>query len=74
MTSRLQADNKELVPREVKILSMVARAYTNKQIAEELGMKTRTVYQHLYHIYKKICTGTKENRVEAVLYYWHSDL
>jgi DNA-binding NarL/FixJ family response regulator len=43
-----------LTSREVEILRLVARGLTNRQLAEELGVSTRTVDAHLRSVYAKL--------------------
>ena len=56
----LQTESKNtivLTPREVDILSLLAKEYTNEQIANELFISYRTVETHRKNIMQK--TGTK---------------
>ena len=43
-----------LTGREVEVLSLVAAGLMNRQIAERLGVSTRTVDAHLRSIYAKL--------------------
>jgi DNA-binding NarL/FixJ family response regulator len=43
-----------LTTREVEILRLVTSGRTNRQLAEELGVSTRTVDAHLRSIYAKL--------------------
>ncbi|TMF60147.1 MAG: response regulator transcription factor [Chloroflexi bacterium] len=43
-----------LTAREVEVLSLVAAGLMNRQIAERLGVSTRTVDAHLRSIYAKL--------------------
>lgn len=43
-----------LSEQEKKVLEQVGRLYTNKEIAEELGISVRTVHKHKENICKKI--------------------
>ena len=52
MPRRLRADG--LTPREVQILRLVTSGRTNRQLAEELGVSTRTIDAHLRSIYAKL--------------------
>ena len=53
-----------LTEREVEVLSLAARGYTNKAISVQLFISDRTVQGHLAHIYAKLQTNT---RTEAVM-------
>ena len=54
----------ELTPREVEILTQVAKGASNAQIAEKLFIKDTTIKTHLNNIYKKL---NVESRVQATL-------
>jgi HD-GYP domain-containing protein (c-di-GMP phosphodiesterase class II) len=54
-----------LTPREVEILRLVARGLLNKQIAQRLGIRPKTVGNHVEHIYMKIGVS---NRAAASLF------
>lgn len=43
-----------LTPREVEVLTLVAKGKTNRQIAEELFISEKTVASHLNHIFTKL--------------------
>jgi DNA-binding NarL/FixJ family response regulator len=43
-----------LTAREVEVLGLLARGYTNKQIASRLGLSAKTVSNHLEHVYAKL--------------------
>jgi pimeloyl-ACP methyl ester carboxylesterase len=50
-----------LTPREVEVLTLIARGRTNKEIAAALALSVHTVERHLTHIYPKIgCRGRTE--------------
>lgn len=53
-----------LTPREVDILPLLTRGYSNKEIARTLGLSEKTIKYHLTHLLKKL--GAR-NRVEAAL-------
>jgi DNA-binding NarL/FixJ family response regulator len=50
--------------REMEVLSLTARGYTNKAIGVQLGISDRTVQGHLAHIFSKLQAGS---RTEAVM-------
>jgi DNA-binding CsgD family transcriptional regulator len=52
MPRRLRADG--LTAREVEILRLVSSGLTNRQLAEGLGVSTRTVDAHLRSVYAKL--------------------
>ncbi len=50
--------------REMEVLSLVARGFTNKAIGVQLGISDRTVQGHLAHIFQKLQASS---RTEAVM-------
>jgi NarL family two-component system response regulator LiaR len=54
-----------LTERELEVLGLAAKGMTNREIAHELSLSTRTVQAHLSHIFTKLDVGS---RTEAVLY------
>ena len=53
-----------LSERELEVLALAARGYTNKAISAQLVISDRTVQGHLAHIYGKLAAAT---RTEAVM-------
>ena len=53
-----------LTPRENEILHLLAKGYSNKEIASQLQCTAGTIRIHLQHIYEKLHVRC---RVEAVL-------
>jgi DNA-binding NarL/FixJ family response regulator len=53
-----------LTDRELEVLSLAARGYTNKAIGKQLGISDRTVQGHLAHIFDKM---NATSRTEAVM-------
>ena len=51
-----------LTPREAEVLGLVARGYTNRQIADALVISVKTASVHVSHILGKL---DAQNRVEA---------
>ncbi len=43
-----------ITPREIEVLKLVAREYTNSEIANELHIKLRTVDAHKRNLIKKL--------------------
>ncbi len=54
----------QLTERELEVLSLTAKGYTNKAIGLQLGISDRTVQGHLAHIFNKLQAGS---RTEAVM-------
>jgi len=54
----------QLTDRELEVLSLTARGYTNKAIGMQLGISDRTVQGHLAHIFDKLQASS---RTEAVM-------
>jgi DNA-binding NarL/FixJ family response regulator len=54
----------ELTPREVEVLHLVGRGYTNQHIGVQLGLSTRTIEAHMTHIFNKLNVNS---RTEAAL-------
>ncbi|NQX10755.1 response regulator transcription factor [Microbacteriaceae bacterium VKM Ac-2855] len=48
------ADGPELSAREEQVLRLIARGWSNKQIAAELGIAERTVKVHVGHLFRRI--------------------
>ena len=48
-----------LTPREIEVLTWLARGKTNRDIADILGMSHRTVNKHLEHIFEKLGVETR---------------
>jgi two-component system response regulator NreC len=55
----------ELTPREVDVLRLLARGYTNRQIADELNISPRTVEGHRANLSSKL---GRSSRVDLVNY------
>lgn len=58
-----------LSPKKHKILTLLARGYTDKEIAQNLDMSTRTVQTHISSIISKL---NARNRTNAVALYMYS--
>ncbi len=54
----------KLTDREMEVLALVAKGFTNKAIGVQLGISDRTVQGHLAHIFNKLQAGS---RTEAVM-------
>jgi DNA-binding NarL/FixJ family response regulator len=49
----------QLTSREVHVLKLVTAGLTNREIANRLGLSSRTVDAHLRSIYGKIAVGSR---------------
>jgi DNA-binding NarL/FixJ family response regulator len=54
----------QLTEREMEVLALAAKGYTNKAIGVQLGISDRTVQGHLAHIFNKLQASS---RTEAVM-------
>ena len=54
----------KLTERELEVLTLVGKGYTNRAIGVQLGISDRTVQGHLAHIFSKLQAGS---RTEAVM-------
>jgi DNA-binding NarL/FixJ family response regulator len=65
MASQPQSLPANLTGREARVLQLVAKGLSNRQIAQELGLSAKTVANHLTHIFNKtLC----ENRAAAAAF------
>ncbi len=55
-----------ITPREKEIIKMISRGYTNKMMAQELGIATLTVKNHIYNIYQKTRALSKIDLINKV--------
>ena len=63
---------RSLSPREVQVLALMAKAYSNRAIAQSLFIQPRTVEHHISSILGKLGFnggGERHGRVHAVLTY-----
>lgn len=76
MTGRYAAPSRELTPRELAVLMLVADAWTNPAISARLGIAMHTTETHLRHIYDKMLgddfDDRKNARVAAAVMYWRT--
>ena len=54
LAQKEQAASGELTEREREVLGLIARGYTNKQIAETLVVSEKTARNHVSHILEKL--------------------
>ena len=63
----------ELTDRELEVLSLAARGFTNKAIGTQLRISDRTVQGHLAHIFDKLQASSRTEAVmRAVSFGWIS--
>jgi DNA-binding NarL/FixJ family response regulator len=60
-------DAYQLTPREMEVLTWLAKGKTNRDIAEILGMSPRTVNKHLEHIFVKLGVETRSAAAALVI-------
>ncbi|HEY4687890.1 MAG TPA: LuxR C-terminal-related transcriptional regulator [Anaerolineae bacterium] len=63
-----------LTDREREVLALMARGYTNRQIANELRITTNTVKKHVDHILQKLDVSNRAGAVAAALRIGLTDL
>ncbi len=63
-----QPSGKELSPRELEVLKLIARGLDNNQIAAELCISPRTAKNHVSSILSKLGVT---NRIQAAVYWRH---
>jgi two-component system nitrate/nitrite response regulator NarL len=51
----------ELTPRELEVLDLIARGYSNQRIADHLFIEVGTVKNHVHNILKKLEVGSRED-------------
>ncbi len=69
-----EAPVEPLTDREMEVLAMTARGFTNKAIGVQLGISDRTVQGHLAHIFDKLhATSRTEAVMRAVSMGWIAD-
>jgi DNA-binding NarL/FixJ family response regulator len=62
--SKNSIEIEKLTERELEVLALAAKGFTNKAIGVQLGISDRTVQGHLAHIFNKLHTSS---RTEAVM-------
>ncbi len=71
-TVRVSGALKALSPRELQVLGLMAKAYSNKAIADTLFIQPRTVEHHISSVLSKLAfngSGDRHGRVFAILTY-----
>lgn len=68
LMGRMRAPAEEsLSGREIEVLGLVSKGYSNKAVAKELHISTATVKTHLIHIYEKLGVSDRTAAVTAAL-------
>jgi DNA-binding NarL/FixJ family response regulator len=65
MTDKAKNDKPKLSEREKEVLGLIAKGYSNKEIAKELFLSEKTVKNHVSNIFKKI---NVTDRTKAAIY------
>ena len=58
-TGKRRAGPAGLTPREIEVLTLIARGASNRQVARQLGISARTAGTHIERIYTKIGASTR---------------
>jgi len=61
-----ELDNEELTPREKDVLLLLARGYTNRQIAERLNLSPRTIEGHRSGLVSKLGISSRVELMDYV--------
>jgi DNA-binding NarL/FixJ family response regulator len=57
----------ELTSREMEVIDVVCRGYTNPEIARHLNIGLATVKTHLIHVFKKLGVETRGELISRIL-------
>ena len=66
-TTKTPAIIEELTKREQEVLELVARGYSNKEVAQSLTISDRTVNAHLRSIYVKLSVNSRSGAIRTAL-------
>ncbi len=68
LLTRMRAPAEEnLSTREIEVLQLVAKGYSNKEVGKALHISTATVKTHLIHIYNKLGVDDRTSAVTTAL-------
>ena len=49
----------ELTPREREVVTLIARGFRYREVAEELGISVKTLESHMAHIFEKLGVASR---------------
>src|SRR2546426_6319445 len=64
------ADLNRITLRERQVFDLVAKGFSNKEIAEKLSLATHTIKSHVHNVLKKLGL---QNRIDLINYYWRQN-
>jgi DNA-binding NarL/FixJ family response regulator len=64
LTDKAELINYVLTRRQLEILKLIAKGYSNKQVASKLFVSEKTIKAHVHALYKKL---NVKNRTQAIL-------
>lgn len=71
MSAKTPAPPETITAREMEVIQLVAKGFTNKAIALQLSISDRTVQGHLAHIFDKLQADSRTEAVmKAISYGW----
>jgi DNA-binding NarL/FixJ family response regulator len=71
MSAKAPAPPETITAREMEVIQLVAKGFTNKAIALRLSISDRTVQGHLAHIFDKLQADSRTEAVmKAIAYGW----
>ncbi len=53
----------DLTPRELEVLDKIAAGFDNSEIASQLGLRDKTVRNHITHIFDKLAVNTRAQAI-----------
>jgi DNA-binding NarL/FixJ family response regulator len=63
----LEAERRELTPRQMEILSLIAKGRSNKEIGFALGIRERTVKFHVAALFERLGTSSRTEALVVAL-------
>ena len=65
--SELEAERRDLTPRQLEILSLIAKGRSNKEIGFALGIRERTVKFHVAALFDRLGTSSRTEALVVAL-------